>query len=104
MILDYLDGEAAAALFTELHGDELDAIVNDVTDRLRRLDAEGRLDAESVAAAEAEILRRVTALGQTFLMSYLDAAAAADAAVTEARPKPLRKWLRPRRCTKKVLR
>lgn len=97
MILDYLDGDAAAALFTETHGAELDGIVAEITDRLRRLDADDRLDDEAVAAAEAELFRRASALGQRFLASYIDAAAAADAAVVEARPKPLRKWPKLRR-------
>jgi hypothetical protein len=87
-LLDALDGvtEATAeAAFTESCGAELDAIANEIIDRLRRLDAEDRLDATAFAEAEAELAARTSALGKRFAFDYFDALIGAAVAVEEAR-------------------
>lgn len=66
------------------HQAEVDALLTEIIERMRRLDAEGKLDAAAGAIAQAEFTARASEIGERFALACLDAAVRAGMALDAA--------------------
>ena len=83
--LEGVTPDAAKAAVAEHCEPELDAILADIQAKLRRLDAEDRLDDAAVAAAEAELISRSAVVAERFAVGFFDALVSAAEAVEQGR-------------------